>query len=572
MDVVVDDVYYHERFSQNLLSWLCLRELGWQLHSGDTSYTVTPDGHKVELSIVGRLLMVPEAPADPQRACGARGRVVLTSVDDLVTLHAKLGHIGFDKMIRLVKGGATEDIGALDASQLTLDQARQKVMECESCAQGKGTRSPLGHGGLDHGTRKFEVLHADSFHIALGAGKGKEYGLIMKDPYMESLHTGTAASKDQLCRVVRNIINTMETQTGERLRRFRSDNGSEFMKYLLESYCKEKGIQMLPGPPYAKEMNGVAERGVRTVKENAITMCIHAGLGEDFIKYALAHFTYIWNRTHVAKATGMTPYEAIRGCKPNLKYIGVFGCDVWCHVPKELRYGSMLNAKMQPGIYLGHDDDRHAALVYMLHSGKLVHTRDVDYRDTSFRHAAAIKAGTVEKICAGGYTPPMAPAPLPDWTGSRVTFGNEVGNLKGANASSMAGDDLQESKDSEVPGPAKVAANGTPLWEVERILDKRGDGRRVEYFVKWAGYPDGESTWEPARGLRGCKDAVSLFEQQREHDGDGSVAAGDHQPAGGRLEAAAAADSDGDDDASSAAESKALVSMVMSAICRRHRC
>jgi transposase InsO family protein len=60
----------------------------------------------------------------------------------------------------------------------------------------------------------------------------------------------------------------------------------------------------------------------------------------------------------------------------------------------------------------------------------------------------------------------------------------------------------------EEPGPV-AWLNSSPLFTVERILDYRvrrvGKGRRKrnvhEYFVKWAGYSDEHSSWEPARNF-----------------------------------------------------------------------
>lgn len=34
-------------------------------------------------------------------------------------------------------------------------------------------------------------------------------------------------------------------------------------------------------------------------------------------------------------------------------------------------------------------------------------------------------------------------------------------------------------------------------YEVEKILDHRGEGPQTEYLVKWKGYDSDENTWEP---------------------------------------------------------------------------
>eukprot|EP00962_Isochrysis_galbana_P038479 scaffold13658_cov212-Isochrysis_galbana.AAC.1 len=47
---------------------------------------------------------------------------------------------------------------------------------------------------------------------------------------------------------------------------------------------------------------------------------------------------------------------------------------------------------------------------------------------------------------------------------------------------------------------------------VEELLQRRGSGAKVEYLVKWRGYPRSESTWEPENELsRRCADLISEF-------------------------------------------------------------
>merc|ERR1712042_151974 len=51
-------------------------------------------------------------------------------------------------------------------------------------------------------------------------------------------------------------------------------------------------------------------------------------------------------------------------------------------------------------------------------------------------------------------------------------------------------------------------------YSVEKILDKRTKGGKVEYLIKWEGYPDSENTWEPQDNLD-CPDIISAFEAKR---------------------------------------------------------
>jgi hypothetical protein len=54
---------------------------------------------------------------------------------------------------------------------------------------------------------------------------------------------------------------------------------------------------------------------------------------------------------------------------------------------------------------------------------------------------------------------------------------------------------------SSRPAPV-VIRDGTPQYELERIEDSRLHRGKLQYLVKWMGYPVSESTWEPANIIK----------------------------------------------------------------------
>lgn len=74
---------------------------------------------------------------------------------------------------------------------------------------------------------------------------------------------------------------------------------------------------------------------------------------------------------------------------------------------------------------------------------------------------------------------------------------------------------LREYKgDDFTPPPLIVCEDGTMLWEIERLLDERGEGAKRQYLVRWKGFGPEHDTWEPRKQLMlDSPDSVSGFEQ-----------------------------------------------------------
>jgi hypothetical protein len=196
-------------------------------------------------------------------------------------------------------------------------------------------------------------------------------------------------------------------------------------------------------------------------------MMQHAGASVKLWGWAAEHATFVWNRTHISADTGMTPYEAMRGKKPSLRHLSaVWGCDAYCHVPKEQR--GPLDAKAEPCVYVGHSEARNAAHVLLLSSKKIICSRDVTYRCDSFAFLRAIQLGDEE--------------------------------VRGA----LEACDTELSAEVDQQGPNAVsdqeaaAAPAPPAeWVVESIVGQRRRNGRTQYKVHWAGFGSDEDTWEP---------------------------------------------------------------------------
>ena len=60
--------------------------------------------------------------------------------------------------------------------------------------------------------------------------------------------------------------------------------------------------------------------------------------------------------------------------------------------------------------------------------------------------------------------------------------------------------------------------NESNLYEVEYILKKRTVKGKKEYLIKWKGYPESESTWEPLSHLKYINYMLKEFEQKNKEE------------------------------------------------------
>jgi transposase InsO family protein len=107
------------------------------------------------------------------------------------------------------------------------------------------------------------------------------------------LFVGVERSRDCICRTpietkadamkaVKEAVAKLERQLGERVRVIRTDAGTEFGGGEGVEWFKTAGIQHYTTPGYTPELNGAAERMVRTLKEMTSTLLLDSKLSSEY--------------------------------------------------------------------------------------------------------------------------------------------------------------------------------------------------------------------------------------------------------------------------------------------------
>ncbi|GJU91494.1 retrovirus-related pol polyprotein from transposon TNT 1-94 [Tanacetum coccineum] len=121
--------------------------------------------------------------------------------------------------------------------------------------------------------RCLHLLHMDLFRpVSPMYINHEKYTLVIVDEYSRYTWVHFLRKKSQVAEMIMSFIRMVENQNDVKVKQIRTDNGTEFRNFELESFCDEKGISQNFSSPYTPEQNGVAERKNRTLIEDARTM------------------------------------------------------------------------------------------------------------------------------------------------------------------------------------------------------------------------------------------------------------------------------------------------------------
>jgi len=497
--IVIKDVYFHERFHMNLLSWDCMRKEGWTLTSGlKGTQLTTPKGTKINASTRGGLTILDDA--GPERALIARmGRIVCQTASDLLMLHNRVGHASLGRLLKMCRTGVTDGVGDISGMSTTeLEKAKKLITECVACTCSKQPKNSLGHRGLDKGTTAGEVLHMDVFYVVMRDPatnkKVRQYCLLGTDAYCSFRWAYKAESLHDVQSLVIQMISDSTTASGRTPRLIVTDLGTEFDNTKVKRYCKTHGIHLQQTPARAKQLNGVAEKSVDTVKNHMRAMLTACGMPEQSWFRAVAHHVYLWNRTHIGKITGKTPYELTMKRVPSIVNVGVFGCDAFVHQDRTQR-DTTCSPKAKPGIYLGHDYEQNCPIVFMLDTRKALKVKDVHFREGSFEHLKRDLEDQGDQV----------PSLVFNESESSDVPEEQMKELK-----------VTELKDDELENDVILNEKGEKEFTVESITGQRTYRGKQQYLIKWSGWE--KPTWEPAASIsEDVPDMVRKYEETLIH-------------------------------------------------------
>jgi transposase InsO family protein len=125
---------------------------------------------------------------------------------------------------------------------------------------------------------------------------GSIYSLVLVDDFTGMSWVYFYGTKNQFYQRFTKFKAMVETQTGRRIKRVRSDQAKEFYSSRVSTLIQESSIIFKASVIYAHEQNGKAERMNRTISDMARTMMTEACLPETMWAEVFQMASYIRNR------------------------------------------------------------------------------------------------------------------------------------------------------------------------------------------------------------------------------------------------------------------------------------
>jgi transposase InsO family protein len=231
-------------------------------------------------------------------------------------------------------------------------------------------------------SRPLELLHMDLFEpVAYLSIRGSKYGLVIVDDFSRFTWVFFLQDKSETQGTLKRFLKRAQNEFELKVKKIRSDNGSEFKNMQLEEYLDEEGIKHEFFAPYTPQQNGVVERKNRTLIDMARTMLGEFKMHERFLSEAMNTTCHAINRLYLHRLLKKTSYELLTGNKPNVSYFHVFGSK--CYILVKKGRHSKFAPKAVEGFLLGYDSNTKAYRVFNKSSGLVEVSSDVVFDETN---------------------------------------------------------------------------------------------------------------------------------------------------------------------------------------------
>lgn len=237
---------------------------------------------------------------------------------DINLMHKRLGHPNFESL-------------------KLYNEVMGQGKPCEPCLLSKSTVLPFANERIK-AIDILEVIHIDLCEPDKKGLENESYFMPIVDEFTDYTEVVCFKTKEShgIVQAIDEYVTRMERQTGQKVKKIKCDGGKEFINNEFLEWCRSRGIIIDQSNPYTPQQNGTAERKNRTLVETAKTLLNTANLPKMFWPDAITTAAYLRNRCP-SRMDEKSAMERLKGVKPSLKHLRVFGCISYAHIPEAKR-------------------------------------------------------------------------------------------------------------------------------------------------------------------------------------------------------------------------------------------
>ncbi|GKC66990.1 retrovirus-related pol polyprotein from transposon TNT 1-94 [Tanacetum coccineum] len=230
--------------------------------------------------------------------------------------------------------------------------------------------------GLGHNLFLVGQLCNEDLEIPQGIN-GKKYILVIVDDYSRFTWVYFLRTKDEAPDMMIDFVNQVQRNLKASILMIRTDNGTEFKNEKLRAFYAKLGIVHKTLIARTPQQNGVVERRNRKLIEAAQTMLIFSKAPKFMWAEAIATACFTQKRSIVHTRHNKTPYELIRGRKPNVQYFHVFGS--LCYPTNDRDDLGKIKPKADIGIFVRYSESSRGFHIYNRRTKKIMETIHVKF-------------------------------------------------------------------------------------------------------------------------------------------------------------------------------------------------
>ncbi|UYV77601.1 hypothetical protein LAZ67_15001684 [Cordylochernes scorpioides] len=288
--------------------------------------------------------------------------------------HQRMGHVNPIKLTQMFENNVFEE-------DIKIREKPDSLL-CEACIYGKQNRNVFHASTSPNSTYPGELIYSDVCGpMSKRSPGGSLYFVSFKDDFSRFRVAYFIRHKSDVLEKFKEFVKRVRTETGNKIKRFRTDNGTEFLNKNFSDYLKSLGIVHELTAPYTPEQNGISERDNRTIVESARCLLHGRKMPLELWAEAVNTAVYLLNRCTTKVLGNSTPYEIWYKRKPSILHLKTFGCNAYVHIPKDNR--KKLDRKSIRTFFVGYTETNKNYRMWDPIARKIIISRDVIFTEAN---------------------------------------------------------------------------------------------------------------------------------------------------------------------------------------------